>query len=120
MPRRQRPDPLAKRIGSRIRALRTELGLTLEKLAYEIDAGPSKLGSKGYLSDIERGLARPTVATLDAIAERLGVRLFDLFTFPEEGERERLVDQTRRMSVASIRQMLREGSKVGSQTRPRR
>ncbi len=70
MPRRSTPDPLAQRIGARIRELRQEAGLTLEKLAYE-----SEVGSKGFLSDVEKGLARPTVETLAAIAERLEVQL---------------------------------------------
>jgi transcriptional regulator with XRE-family HTH domain len=41
----------------------------LEKLAYE-----SEVGSKGFLSDIEKGLARPTLATLAALSERLVLR----------------------------------------------
>jgi transcriptional regulator with XRE-family HTH domain len=58
--------------------LRKEVGLTAEKLAYESD-----LGSKGYLSDIEKGLALPTVKTLRVIAERLGVLPLDLLTDPD-------------------------------------
>jgi transcriptional regulator with XRE-family HTH domain len=81
VPRRATPDPLAKRIGARIRTLRKEAGLTLEKLAYESD-----VGSKGFLSDVEAGLARPTVETLSTIAERLEVDLLDLVTFAELAE----------------------------------
>ena len=103
MPRRKTPDPLAKRIGMRISALRKETGLTLEKLAYE-----SEVGSKGYLSDVERGLARPSVETLQAIADRLEVSLLDLVTFPEQDDRQRLVDRTRQLSKGTIRKLLRE------------
>jgi transcriptional regulator with XRE-family HTH domain len=103
MPRRSTPDPLAKRIGMRISALRKEIGLTLEKLAYE-----SEVGSKGYLSDVEKGLARPTVETLQAIADRLEVSLLDLVTFPDESDRQRLVDRTRRLSKGTIKKLLRE------------
>ena len=103
MPRRSTPDPLAKRIGARIRELRQEAGLTLEKLAYE-----SEVGSKGFLSDVEKGLARPSVETLAAIAERLEVKLLDLVTFPSEGDRERLVDRTRLLTKGAIRRLLRE------------
>ncbi len=77
-------------MGLRIRQLREEAGLTQEKLAYESD-----LGSKGYLSDIEKGLAKPTLTSLDALCERLGVALLDLVTFPAEDERQRLVDRSR-------------------------
>ncbi len=79
MPRRSTPDPLAERIGARIRVLRQDAGLTLEKLAYE-----SEVGSKGYMSDVEKGLARPSVETLAAIADRLEVKILDLVTFPDE------------------------------------
>jgi len=103
MPRRSTPDPLAERVGARIRELRQETGLTLEKLAYE-----SEVGSKGFLSDVEKGLARPTVETLAAIAERLEVKLLDLVTFPDEDERARLVDRTRRMTKGAVRRLLRE------------
>lgn len=92
MPRRQNPDPLAQRIGQRIRQLRQRAGLSLEKLAYE-----SELGSKGHLSDLERGLTRPTINTLKAVADRLGVPLLDLVTFPEDSERERLVEALREL-----------------------
>ena len=103
MPRRATPDPLAERIGARIRELRQEAGLTLEKLAYE-----SEVGSKGFLSDVEKGLARPTVETLAAVAERLEVKLLDLVTFPDEDDRARLVDRTRGMTKGAVRRLLRE------------
>ncbi len=50
MPRRKKPDALARAIGKRVRQLRLERKLTLEKLSYEND-----LASKGYLSDVEKG-----------------------------------------------------------------
>jgi transcriptional regulator with XRE-family HTH domain len=103
MPRRTTPDPLAQRIGARIRALRKEAGVTLEKLAYE-----SEVGSKGFLSDVEKGLARPTVQTLQAIADRLDLSLMDLVTFPDQDDRQRLVDRTRRLSKGTIKKLLRE------------
>lgn len=108
MPRRSTPDPLAAQIGARIRELRQEAGLTLEKLAYE-----SEVGSKGFLSDVEKGLARPTVETLAAIADRLDVRLLDLVTFPDEDDRQRLVDRTRRMTKGAIRRLLKDTAAAG-------
>ena len=56
------------------------------------------MGSKGFLSDVEKGLARPTVETLAAIAERLEVKLLDLVTFPDDDERAHLVDRTRALT----------------------
>ncbi len=97
MPRRTSPDPLAAAVGNRIRTLREEAGLTLEKLAYESD-----LGSKGHLSSLERGLVVPTVTTLQTLALGLGVRLFDLVTFPDEGDRAALVAVTRFLSPGDL------------------
>ena len=105
MPRREEADPFAAQIGERIRALREELGLTQEKLAYE--AG---LKSKGHLSGIEKGLVMPTLPTLTLIAERLEVELLDLMTFPKESDRHRLVDLTRSMKIGTIRRLIRDAS----------
>ena len=103
MPRRREPDPLAQAVGLRIRQLREEQGLTLEKLAYE-----SELGSKGHLSNLERGLAVPTVKTLQVLADRLGVLLPDLVTFPDDGPRQALIDRTRAVPAGTIRKLLKE------------
>jgi transcriptional regulator with XRE-family HTH domain len=103
MPRRAKPDPLALAVGRRIRQLREERGLTAEKLVFESD-----LGSKGYLSDIEHGLASPSLRTLAAIAAHLGIEVVDLLTFPDANERQRLIDQSRFMSRGVIRRLLRD------------
>ncbi len=50
-----------------IRDLRKHKNLTLGELAKRIDR------SVGFLSQVERGLSRPTVADLTAISEALGV-----------------------------------------------
>lgn len=75
----------------------------MEKLAFE-----SELGSKGHLSNIERGLARPTVQTLQVLADRLGVLLLDLVTFPERDERQRLVDRTRSLPRGTLKKLVKE------------
>lgn len=90
MPRRLEPDPLSLAVGQRIKQLREEKGLTQEQLAYG-----SEMGSKGHLSNIEKGLVHPTVHTLKALADCLGVMLVDLVNFPEEGERQRAIERTR-------------------------
>ena len=74
----------------------------MEKLAYE-----SELGSKGHLSNLERGLARPTIQTLQSLADRLEVKLLDLVTFPDEDDRAKLVDHTRGMSATELRRLLK-------------
>lgn len=114
MPRRSKPDPLALAVGRRVRQLREERGLTAEKLVFESD-----LGSKGYLSDIEHGLASPSLRTLAVIAGHLGIEVVDLLTFPDANERQRLIDQTRFMARGVIRRLLRdtlEGSRRPSRS----
>lgn len=103
MPRRKTPDPTARAVGQRIRQLRSERGLTAERLAFESD-----LASKGYLSDIEHGRASPSLQTLQVIADYLEVLLVDLFTFPENDERQALIDRSRWLSAGSVRKLLRD------------
>jgi transcriptional regulator with XRE-family HTH domain len=103
MPRRATPNPLGQAIGLRIKQLRTEQGMTAEKLAYE-----SEVGSKGFVSDIEHGLALPSLLTLDRIAQRLDVSLFDLLVVPGRSDRELLVEVTRRLRPAALARLLRE------------
>jgi len=103
VPRRSTSDPLALAVGTRVRQLREEADLTIEALAFELE-----VGSKGHLSSLERGLVRPTIQTLKAIAGDLGVAVLDLVTFPEEDERQRLVDATRHLRPNQISQLLRE------------
>jgi transcriptional regulator with XRE-family HTH domain len=106
MPRRTKAEAFNKAIGARIRELRREAGITLEKLAYESD-----LGSKGHLSNIENGLVRPTAHTLKVLADRLGVLPLDLVTFPQEDERQELIDRTRHVPLSRIRfWLLRSGA----------
>lgn len=63
---------IKKKIGKRIKYLRTARGLTIEKLAFENDL------AKGNLSEIEKGLIDPQLSTLARIAEGLDVTLKDL------------------------------------------
>jgi transcriptional regulator with XRE-family HTH domain len=94
---------LGQRIGRRIRALREARGLTGEELAY---AGPP-VGSKGYLSDIEAGKRVPSLLALQALADRLGVAVYDLLLDPEAAARDRLVDASREASPAQLDAALR-------------
>ena len=80
MPRRKEPDPLAGQLGLRIRELREESQLTQESLAYLGDV------AKGFLSDTERGLALPSLTTLEVLANVLGVKLLNLFVRPTSSD----------------------------------
>jgi transcriptional regulator with XRE-family HTH domain len=59
-------------IGDRLRVARTERGLSLRALADRLGVSPS------LISQVERGLARPSVNTLYAMARELDVSLDEL------------------------------------------
>jgi transcriptional regulator with XRE-family HTH domain len=69
---RERSDINA-RIAAKVRALRAELGLTLDELAAKCHV------SRSMLSLIERGESSPTAVVLEKIATGLGVALASLF-----------------------------------------
>ena len=55
------------------------------------------------MSNLERGYVMPTVATLKAIADRLELVPLDLVTFPDEDDRQRLVEWITRASTLTRR-----------------
>jgi transcriptional regulator with XRE-family HTH domain len=61
------------RLASRLHALRTDRGLTLDQLAQRAGV------SRSMISLIERGESSPTAAILDRLAAGLGVTLASLF-----------------------------------------
>ena len=76
--------------------------MTIQELAET-----SAIGSKGHLSNMERGLVRPNVQTLKHVADGLGVLPLDLLTFPTLDIRQKLVDITRRVSKKRIAEVIR-------------
>ena len=104
MPRRSTPDPLAATVGQRIQALRHEKRITLAQLADRTSV------SKGHLSSIENGFVLITLPTVIRIARGLNLKLVDLFTFPEQDGRQKLVDIMRRnaspSAIAALEQQL--------------
>lgn len=61
-------------IGEKIRRYRQKLGLTQEELAARTEL------SKGFISQLERDLTSPSIATLTDILEALGTNLSEFFT----------------------------------------
>lgn len=66
-------DEPSARLGSRIRQLRQERALTLAQLAELAEL------SHPFLSQLERGLARPSIGSLDRIVRALGSSRLELF-----------------------------------------
>ncbi len=94
---RTTPDPLAARIGARIRSFRKEQRFSFDAFVEETGLG------RGYVSELERGLVVPTVATLTRVARALELTLADLVV--GETERERLFEDTRGMPDPRVRQL---------------
>ena len=70
-------------IGERIRALRIERGLTQEELADRAEL------SKGFISQMERDLTSPSIATLEDVLTCLGTDLSTFFS--QQGESRQVV-----------------------------
>jgi transcriptional regulator with XRE-family HTH domain len=89
MPRRSIPEPIAAKVGARIRELRLERGMSLAALA---DAAGL---SKGHMSSVERGLVLINVATIVATAKALAVPPFVLAMFPDEEPLSAVIEHVR-------------------------
>jgi transcriptional regulator with XRE-family HTH domain len=88
--------------------------MTIQRLAET-----SEIGSKGHISNMERGLVRPNVQTLKQVADGLGVLPLDLMTFPKLDLRQKLIDLTRAVSRIKISELIRMLTKSGRGRTPR-
>lgn len=77
-------------IGNKIKGLRVRLGLTQEELGDRTEL------SKGFISQLERNLTSPSIATLIDILEALGTNISDFFS---EDSADKLVFSGEDMSV---------------------
>lgn len=75
----------ATELGARVRALRHERGLTLKGLGRRAGL------SHPFLSQVERGLARPSVGSVERIAAALDVSVARLWEAPPAADRVRVI-----------------------------
>lgn len=61
-----------RRLGRNVRALRRSAGMNQEALAHAMGV------HQHYVSELENGLANPTLATLSRIARAIGCAIHDL------------------------------------------
>jgi transcriptional regulator with XRE-family HTH domain len=108
---RGHPDPLAARVGARIRQLRKAAEFTFDAFVEETSLG------RGYLSELERGLVVPTIGTLARVARALELTIADLVV--GDTERERLFDELREAPGNAIRE-LRERARTLTSAAARR
>jgi transcriptional regulator with XRE-family HTH domain len=72
---------ILKRLGARIKEERKRAKLTQERFAEKVGL------SVDYIGYIERGKQSPYLKTLERIANTLGVEVYELFLFKEEGSK---------------------------------
>ena len=87
-------EPVEVDLGARIRALRVRRGATLRQLADQASV------TESFLSQVERGVASPSIASVQRIARALGQSIAQLFAADEASssvvrvrERRRIVYQ---------------------------
>lgn len=68
------------RLGSNVRRIRLDRGLTQEKLAFEADIDLT------YLGGIERGTRNPSLLVMVGIAKALNVDLLELLARVRDGK----------------------------------
>src|SRR6476646_792268 len=78
-------------LGARIRTLRLARGATLRELAAQAGA------TESFLSQVERGVASPSIASVHRIARALDLSIAQLFA--EEGDTGRVVRREARRRV---------------------
>lgn len=81
-----------KLVGARIKNLRESRKLTQEALAERMDINTV------YLSNIERGMANPTLDMLIRISEALEVEMWEIFDFGQEVSPKELRDALKKVA----------------------
>jgi transcriptional regulator with XRE-family HTH domain len=69
---RKVPHPLAQEVGGRIRQIRKDVEFSFDAFVEETGLG------RGYISELERGLVVPSLATLSTVARALELSIADL------------------------------------------
>jgi transcriptional regulator with XRE-family HTH domain len=88
--------PIVVDLGARIRALRLGRGATLRELAARAKV------TESFLSQVERGVASPSIASVQRIARALGLSIAELFSEDGSGSRVVRVADRRRVSYPGL------------------
>lgn len=89
--------PLLKQVavGAWVRRLRTDQGLSLRRLASQTDFSPS------FISQVENGVVSPSIASMEKIANVLGVTLGEFFAAAGQGDAALVVRAADRLRMSS-------------------
>lgn len=97
MPKNDRePSSSVEVVGARLREARLQMGLSVHELSGMSDV------SAGMISQIERGLANPSINTISKLGSALGLQLGIFFEEMQPSAEEMIVrkDQRRRMGIS--------------------
>ena len=90
---------ISDKVGIKIREHRKKLGLSLESLALNAEITPN------FLGDVERGVKKPSIDTLESILTVFGMSLSEFFNFEadiklsaESSELNKTIAHLRRLS----------------------
>jgi transcriptional regulator with XRE-family HTH domain len=103
---------LALQVGTRIRDLRFEKGMSIAQLAKASGL------SKGHLSSIEHGVTMINASTISKLARGLGTEGFYLLLLPESSPEAAKIERLRHMNPEELRRM--EAAMVRAARRKRR
>jgi len=92
-----------KKLGTRVRQLRTERSLSPAQVAWEAEQPLSRY----HLSNIEAGRKSPSLRVLWGVARRIGVEPFELLVFPGTGLLAEVVDLICRLPPQRLKELLK-------------
>jgi transcriptional regulator with XRE-family HTH domain len=82
-------------VGTHVRRLRTERGLSLRELARQTDFSAS------FMSQVENGQVSPSISSMEKIATALGVTMGEFFAAAAQGEGGQIVRAAERAAIGS-------------------
>jgi len=69
---------MEEKVGQRVKECRKQQGLTLKQLAQKVGC------TQSYISQLEKGVTRPSLSMLGKLAEALGINVVDLLSDPSD------------------------------------
>src|SRR5437879_9148883 len=103
-------DPLALAVGRRVRDLRREQDYSYDAFVEETGLG------RGYISELERGLVVPSLATLARLAAAFEMSVPELLAFGD-ATIETLIETSRKLTDVQKRRLLREAIRIAERSK---
>lgn len=112
-PHRKKAVPVAVALGERVKRLRAERDYSFDAFVEETGLG------RGYISELERGMVVPSLATLVRVAAALEMTVVELLAFGPS-PLEELIEVARDLTDVQQRGLLREAKRMAERKKSRR